>query len=200
MIWTFIQARTGSHRLPRKVLYPLGDGLLIDSVNRRASRLGPPVAWLIPHGDTELAKACIGRGWTYFEGDEHDVLSRFVDSARRVRADHIVRITADCPFLDVEAGRWTIQEHLDSPADLTRYVAEGRGVEVFTRAALEDSYRQLARFAGTSFYREHPDEWILRNPRMYLVNTLKFSVDTADELETARRRLNGNKTGVRHVR
>jgi spore coat polysaccharide biosynthesis protein SpsF (cytidylyltransferase family) len=141
-VWTVIQARLGSTRLPRKVLLPFGDGLLIDAVYERAAQLGPPVALAIPRDDAELARKCIGRGWVYTEGSECDVLSRYVEAARQLRADHVVRVTADCPFLDVEAGRWTIQEHLESGADFTQYVAEGRGVEVFTTEALEaaDSY------------------------------------------------------------
>ena len=61
VIWTVIQARLGSTRLPRKVLLPFGDGLLIDQVVKRAGELGPPVCLAIPRGDEELARKCIGR-------------------------------------------------------------------------------------------------------------------------------------------
>lgn len=192
MIWVFIQARTGSTRLPKKVLAPFGDGLLIDAVHFRASLIAP-VAWLIPKGDYMLSSALVGRGWVCLEGSEDDVLSRYVDAAQRLRADHVVRVTADCPFLDVEAARWTLQTHLDSGADFTHYVAEGRGVEVFTREALEDSDRLAPR--NVRFLREHPDEWILHNRRRYNIQTVKFSVDTEDELELARRRLGYTSNG-----
>lgn len=184
MIWTVVQARLGSSRLPRKILYPLGERQLIDHVVDRAAQLGPPVCLAIPEGDQELARVCIGRGWVYFEGPEDDVLTRYVECARQLRASHVVRVTADCPFLDVEAGRWTIQSHLESGADFTQYVAEGRGIEVFTRAALEDSGGR----ATTGFFREHIDEWVLSNPWRYTINTVKFSVDTEEDLDLARRR------------
>ncbi len=173
------------------MLLPFGDGLLIDQVVKRAGELGPPVCVAIPKGDTELARKCIGREWTYTEGPEDDVLARYVEAARQLRADHVVRVTADCPFLDVEAGRWTIREHVDSGADFTAYVAEGRGIEVFTREVLERIDvlvpRSTNRIVGS--YREHPDELILQDPKRFKTNWLKFSVDTEEELETARRRL-----------
>jgi spore coat polysaccharide biosynthesis protein SpsF len=133
-----------------------------------------------------LARKCIGREWVYVEGSEDDVLARYVDAARQLDADHVVRVTADCPFLDVEAGRWTIASHLESGADFTAYVAEGRGIEVFSRRALEhaDMYAP-----NIPLYREHPDEFILGHRRQFDTNFVKFSVDTEEELDIARGRI-----------
>lgn len=185
MIWTIIQARLGSERLPRKVLGDIGGHSMLEHVCARAVHLGAPFAVSVP--DPELAVYCANHRWICFLGSEHDVLDRYVQAARALEADHVVRVTADCPFLDVEAGKWTIQEHLDFGADLTAYEAEGRGVEVFTRAALERSAAE----AEGAFYREHPDEWILQHPNDFRTRYVKFSVDTQEELELARRRVSG---------
>jgi spore coat polysaccharide biosynthesis protein SpsF (cytidylyltransferase family) len=184
VIWTVIQARLGSRRFPRKVLAPFGDGLLIDAVHERAVQLGPSVAWAIPREDKDLARSLIGRGWLYTEGPEDDVLTRYLEAAQQLGADHVVRVTADCPFLDVEAGRWTIQEHLDSGADFTTFQAEGRAVEVFTRGLLE----RLDRLAHGERDREHVDEYVLAHPSRFNIRFVKFSVDTPAELERARER------------
>ncbi len=184
-IWTVIQARTGSRRLPGKVLEPFGDGLLIDAVFERAEQLGPPVAVCVPTRDYRLIQVCKKRLWTWLEGPENDVLGRYLWAARYLRADHIVRVTADCPFLDVEAGKWTIESHLASGADFTFYEAEGRGIEVFTRKALLES----AKATTDPLYREHPDLWILEHQYLFNVLAMKFSVDTQEELELARSRI-----------
>src|SRR6185503_5121011 len=146
--------RTGSTRLPSKVLKPLGYGLLVDSVYERAAALGPPVLWVIPKSDVYLQWVIRERGWTWWGGSEEDVLERFVLAAQDFYIDDVVRVTADCPFLDVEAGRWTIQTHIDSGADLTLYEAEGRGVEVFRREALERALRDAPR--SVKIFHEHP--------------------------------------------
>ena len=37
-----------------------------------------------------------------FTGEEKDVLKRFYDIAMKLKSDYIIRITADCPFVDPE--------------------------------------------------------------------------------------------------
>ena len=188
-----MQARLGSKRLPQKVLADIGGQRLIDRVVDRATQIGYPVCVATP--SWEFFWRCYARQFSELGVEEKDVLGRYVEAARQLRADHIIRVTADCPFLDVEAARWTVQHHLQTGADFTHYVAEGRGVEVFTREALEESYKLAPR--GVRFYHEHPDEWILHNPRRYHIETMKFSVDTAEDLELARRRaMATNKSNV----
>lgn len=181
-VWVVVQARTGSTRRPAKVLARLGDGTLLEAVHQRASLVGPPVCVAIPHGDTPIAHLCLDKGWLYVDGPEEDVLARFVLTARVLDADHIVRVTADCPFLDVEAARLTLNQHLRSGAELTTFhLAEGRGVQVFTRDALERANDHAGRRD-----RHSPDVWLLDHGR---VEYMKFSVDTEDELRLARRRM-----------
>lgn len=183
-VWSIVQARTGSTRLPGKVLKPFGPfPTMLDSVMNRVRQVGFPAVLAIPYRDNRLAKLCMDRGWLYVEGPEHDVLGRYLQAAQAVNADHIVRVTADCPFLDVEAARWTVNAHVETGADYTVYEAEGRGVEVFTRDALERSDRD----AATPYEREHVTVYM----RKLNMVTVKFSVDTLDDLEQARRRVNG---------
>lgn len=186
-IWTVVQARTGSTRLPGKVLKPLGSWLTVmDSVMHRCDQIGYPVCVAMPRRDNPLADLCIRRGWLYVEGSEKDVLGRYAETARVCDADHIIRVTSDCPFLDVEAARWTVDVHLETGADFTHHVAEGRGVEVFSRAALFRADKD----ACTGWEREHPDEHILARPDRFRIVTAKFSIDTLEDLELARRRAN----------
>jgi spore coat polysaccharide biosynthesis protein SpsF (cytidylyltransferase family) len=106
-----------------------------------------------------------------------------------------VRVTGDCPFLDVEAARWTLDQHLAGDADLTTYhLAEGRGVQVFKASALK-SADTLADDQPAK-WRHSPDVFILDHPGLFSVEYMKFSVDTPEELELARRRAeDGGKHG-----
>lgn len=186
-IITVIQARTGSSRRPGKVLAEFPGGpLLIDAVYGRARQIGPPVVFTIPDDDTKLEIACMQRSWDYATGPEENVLKRFVLAAKQFDADVVVRVTADCPFLDVEAARWTLDTHLAGDADLTHHISEGRGVQVFKASALR-SADSLAEYPPLK-WRESPDEFILDHPGLFEVETMKFSVDTPEELELARRR------------
>lgn len=206
-IITVIQARLASTRLPGKVLMDMGDGrTMIEWVVERAERIGYPVVVAVPDIADDL-RTFVWRYLFSHIGSEQDVLLRLVGAARMWGADHVIRVTADCPFLDVEAARWTVDHHLATGADFTHYIAEGRGVEVFTREALERSDRESAaspeeswalrnsgdftRFRSRQWYREHPDEWILNHPDRFHVETVKFSVDTPADLERARVRAKG---------
>lgn len=184
--WTVIQARLASTRLSGKALADIHGHTMLERCVHRARQIGHPICVAIPDNEPELAVYCLSHDWTYLEGPSDDVLDRYILAARTLNADHIIRITADCPFLDVEAARWTVSRHLETGADFTHYPAEGRGIEVFTRHALEESGRLAPR--DVTIYREHADEWILHNPRRYHIERLKFSVDTPEDLEQARAR------------
>lgn len=187
VIWVVIQARLGSARLPRKVLADIQGKTMLERVVQRAQQIGYPVCVAVC--DPELALYCAEHGWPYVEGSEEDVLGRYLEAARVLDADHVVRVTADCPFLDVEAAQWTVQHHLETGADLTTYhLAEGRGIEVFTRAALE----RAAEEAWSEFDRDSPDTYILNHSDRFRVEYMKFSVDTPRDLELARRRAMAN--------
>lgn len=187
MIWTIIQARTGSHRLPGKVLMHIGDKTLIQRVVESSEQIGYPVCVAIPVGDNRLALECLERGWSYVEGPEDDLLDRYVMAARAMHADHIIRVCADSPFIDPWAARQTVRHHLDTGADYTTFhLAEGRGVEVFTRHCLERSQVEAPR--DIVRYREHIDEWVLANQNKFRCEWVKFSVDTLEDLELARKR------------
>ena len=108
-----IQARTGSTRLPGKVLADVGGvpllHLLVERL--RTTRLGGPilVATTDLPADDAVAELALARGARVYRGHATDVLARFQDAARAEAADVIVRISADSPFLDgdtVDDARW----------------------------------------------------------------------------------------------
>lgn len=181
MIWTFVQARLGSTRLPRKVLKDLHGESILERVMRKADAIGFPVALLIPETDKELAGLALAKEWVYLEGPEDDVLRRFAMGVEAFKPDHVVRVTADCPFLDPWCAKWAVDDHLRSGADLTWDQAEGRGVQVFRAEALLEADEK----ATARWHREHPDEWLLARQRY---NVVTYSVDTEEDLVRARRR------------
>lgn len=181
-----------SSRLPRKVLEDIAGVSMLQRVWERAVEIGYPAMIAVPTQDAELIEP-----WceNWYLGPDEDVLLRYVKAARLCGADHVIRVTADCPLLDPEAARFTVLHHLETDADLTLYEAEGRSVQVFKREALERAGRQ-SNWSDDPTYREHPDEWILDGEyygtfgREKIVR-MKFSVDTQEDLDKVRRWLDG---------
>ena len=189
--WTvvFIQARIGSRRFPGKVLVPIGGIPMLQRVYDRACQIQgvDQVIVIAPHG--EVFPGFTGPVWSWPDCDEHDVLDRYARAAEQAQADLIVRVTADCPFLDTELASQLVQmiqtrPHMD-------YLGvfgdpDGRGCEAFTAPALA----QAASTATDPYDREHVTPWIRRGSRTGFVRApvwtgpTKMSVDTPEDWQS----------------
>lgn len=109
-----VAARTGSTRLPGKVLQPLGGQPMILFLLRRiaASRQADRVLLATTNlpGDDELAKTVEAAGFLVFRGAQNDVVQRYVEAAAMFGFDHVVRVTGDCPFVDAESLDYCIEQ------------------------------------------------------------------------------------------
>lgn len=99
-----LQARMNSSRLPGKVLLDIEGEAMLARVFQRSlqarSLTSVIVATTIDRSDDVLATYCEGRGFPVVRGSEFDVLDRYMQAARVVGAEIVVRITADCPLID----------------------------------------------------------------------------------------------------
>ena len=99
-----IQARTGSTRLPDKILLKIkGKSILeivIDRLKKSKKINQIILATTKKIGDKRLIKIAKKKNIDYFAGDEENVLKRFYTCSKKFNADIIVRITSDCPLVD----------------------------------------------------------------------------------------------------
>lgn len=202
MILAVLQARLTSTRLPGKVLLPLaGAPMILRQIERvkRARRIDDLlVATSVEPSDDPLAERLQAEGVEVRRGPLEDVLARFAGAVSGRPADHVVRLTGDCPLSDPEVIDATIAHHLAQAADYThnRYdpsgYPKGQDVEVISAAAL----RRTAAEDHSPEAREHVT-WAVRNaPDQYRVARLdppvdegqvRWTVDTPDDYEFVRR-------------
>lgn len=200
-----LQARMGSTRLPGKVLKPMLGKPMVQWVIerlqtcRRANVLVAATTTLAQ--DQPLAELAQALGVPVFRGSENDVLDRYYQCNQTFQFDHIVRATGDNPFVDPEECDRLIALHLAEASDYSCAFPEfgsglprGVGVEVFTRAALERSWRE----GHQANHREHVDEYIQENPALFRIAVLKspahkrapdvsLTVDTEADFQRAQR-------------
>ena len=104
MILAILQARLSSSRLPGKVLLPLaGAPMILRQVERvrRAARIDRlVVATSDQPSDDRLADTLAEAGVETYRGPLDDVLARFIGALDAWPADHVVRLTGDCPLVD----------------------------------------------------------------------------------------------------
>jgi spore coat polysaccharide biosynthesis protein SpsF len=198
-----IQARTGSTRLPGKILEDLaGEPMLARVVNRvgRARTLDAvAVATTVASTDDRVVRLCEARGWSVFRGSEEDVLDRYYHAALELKADVVVRITSDCPLIDPDIIDRIVGEFLALRPDvdyvsngLERTFPRGLGVEAMSFDALERAWREDSNPA----WREHVTQYIVRNPNAFRCanvandedrSYMRWTVDTIEDLTLVRR-------------
>jgi spore coat polysaccharide biosynthesis protein SpsF len=200
-----IQARTGSSRLPGKVLFELEGRAILEHVMKRcqAANVGEViVATTTSFEDLQILNICAKMNVPCFCGSESDVLDRFVRCASKHNADHVVRITADCSMIDPNIIRATVDYYfkLRAEQDAVQYCAsrmiptvypDGMDVEIFDFHALKSA----ARNATSQYDREHVTTWIKRNGKVIRVNLpsermydekIRLSIDTREDYELAK--------------
>jgi spore coat polysaccharide biosynthesis protein SpsF len=154
----------GSSRLPGKVLKQICGRPMLGLVVERASRSKLVsrivVATTTDLGDDPVEDFCRSSSITCFRGSEFDVLDRYYQAARENHADIVVRLTADCPFIDAALIDAAIEKLLDTEADFSanrlpppyqRTYPIGLDTEVATFKALETAWK----LAKKPFEREH---------------------------------------------
>ena len=165
-----------STRLPGKISMDIdGKSMLERVVNRlkRAKLIDDIViATTINREDDKTVELASKIEVAIYRGSEEDVLDRYYQAAKENGAEHIVRITADCPLIDPDIVDRVMEKHLSTEADYTaniikRTFSRGFDVEVFKFDALEivreKSDNQYDREHVTPYFRDHPELFKIEN-------------------------------------
>lgn len=177
-----VQARLGSTRLPGKVMRMLAGKTVIQRVIEACKRANVgPVYVAVPDipESHPLANEIIRCGAFYVGGPEGDVLGRYVIAAKAAQAEHIIRVTGDCPLIDYrtidDVARWKGNQfyygRTNSP--------DGSDCERFHWGVL-----LMANEMATPSEREHVTTWMRRRYDHQDVPsdpTTKFSIDTEED-------------------
>jgi spore coat polysaccharide biosynthesis protein SpsF len=187
MILAILQARLSSSRLPGKVLMPLaGAPMILRQIERvrRARRIDRlVVATSDQASDDRLAAVVAAADVEVYRGQLDDVLARFVGALEAFGpADHVVRLTADCPLADPAVIDATIDEVLSAAAHYGSNTPPHRtfpkGLDVECMAA--ETLRRAAARAASPEEHEHVTWGIYHHPELYRLAYLSQAADEGD--------------------
>lgn len=200
-----IQARMGSSRLPGQVLLDIGGRPMLQWVverTRQANCLDAVlVATTTDASDDPVAAFCEAQGYLYTRGSVHDVLDRYYQAALPHQPDAVVRITADCPFIDPGLIDALYMQFVTEEADFAanrlpppwgRTYPIGLDTEICTFRVLEIAWHE----ADQVYHREHVMPFFYENPQRFKIEVahysedfghLRWTVDTPEDLELARK-------------
>ena len=203
-VGVIVQARMGSTRLPGKVLKNLDDNETVLSLLIKRLKLSKQADIIvIATSDDEANKLIVELAKDldipYFLGSEHNVLERYYQAAKKYRIRIIVRITADCPFIDSFHLDDMILYFKNHNYDYIKNVDEksnvpvGFDTEIFTFDVLEEMFS----LAETSVEKEHVTYYMNSNPKdftakIYNLKNIKknddlwLTIDEKEDLEICR--------------
>lgn len=195
-----IQARCGSTRLPNKVLKDLcGKPALqrmIERVKRSKRADEVMVVTSIEKNNLPILKLCSELDVRVGIGSEDDVLDRFYQTAKLLRPQYVIRLTADCPCFDADLLDMAI-DGMDADADYramtSESFADGLDLEIMKFSALEKAWKE----ANHSFEREHVTQYIVRHPELFKLQDFespigffgnhRWTVDEPEDFEVVSR-------------
>jgi len=184
MIAGIIQARTSSLRLPNKILLKSNGKTILEHQLERISRSKLLekiiVATTTNPSDDEIVNICKQNKIDFFRGSEEDVLERYFQSASKINASVVVRLTSDNPLLDPNEIDKIIKFFLDHNFDyvsnyapLPRTCPDGMAIEIFSFSALKKSFSEAVKSSD----REHVTFYMWKNPEKFKTFRIDYPTD-----------------------
>jgi len=169
-----VQARTGSTRLPGKVMMPLAGKPLLQRMIERVRAAHTPfeltVATTTETADDAIRNLCRTLGVRCYSGHPTDLLERHYRAAVSARADEVVKIPSDCPLIDPAVIDRVLKFYAERRGTLDyagnlhpASYPDGNDVEVLPFGVLEEAAREATR----PFEREHTTPFVWERPARY---------------------------------
>lgn len=169
------QARTGSTRLPGKVLMEINQTPLLkihlDRLKKSKNIDKIIVATTNSAEDNVIEKLVTEWGYEVYRGSENDVLDRFYQAVKGIKPTWVVRVTSDCPLIDpllvdkvIEFTQANNKDYGSNVIDET--FPDGQDVEVFKFSALESAWKNAIKESE----REHVTPYMRNNSNQKGVN------------------------------
>ena len=168
-----IQARVTSSRYPNKVLKKIVKSKLtvVDMIYHRLKKCKnlSKILFVIPKNknNQKLSKHLKNKRYPFFSGSENNVLNRFYEATKNIKPDYIVRVTADCPFVDYRILNKLIKKIQTNKFDYLSNVnpptfADGLDLEAFKFDKLKEAVKK----AKSQFDKEHVTPFIKKNSNL----------------------------------
>jgi spore coat polysaccharide biosynthesis protein SpsF (cytidylyltransferase family) len=182
-----IQARTGSSRLPGKVLSKIQSKPMIWHVINRVKKVKNVKQIILATStnfvDRPLVKIAEQENILTFTGNPTDVLDRYYQASLKFNIDPIIRITGDCPLIDPKLITNMLDFFQHEKYDfisnnLNPTYPDGLDVSIFSFNVLEKTWKK----ANLQSEREHVVPYITKHKNIFKI----FSYENSKNLSNYR--------------
>jgi len=171
-IAAIIACRLKSTRLAKKALLKIGDISSIELCIKNTLKLNDVNHVVLATSDNaqdaELSNYTYNDSVVFHQGDEEDVIGRYIDIIDTLKIDVLIRITGDMPYVSQEITDYLLKSHFQNGADYTvaKEVAVGTGVEIINTSAL----REVKKHFPNAEYSEYMTWYFQNNPEYFKLN------------------------------
>jgi spore coat polysaccharide biosynthesis protein SpsF (cytidylyltransferase family)/sialic acid synthase SpsE len=171
-IAAIIACRLKSTRLKEKALLKIGDLTSVELCIKNACKFenvnNVILATSNLESDLPLKDYTYNESVIFHQGDPEDVIQRYLDITRKLKIDVVIRVTADCPFIDNEICEILLKSHFETGADYTaaRHAAVGTNIEIINVQALE----KVKSHFPSADYSEYMTWYFINNPEYFKIN------------------------------
>jgi len=202
-----IQARTGSTRLPNKMLLPFyKEKNLLETILDNLTQTFDPskivLATTKKLGDNEIETIAKKNKITCYRGSEDNVLSRFVEAAMQMGWTHIIRVCADNPFLLTSSLKTLAEKGQQSEADYLAFFFSDNTPTIKTHSGFfaewvsVEALKKVESQTQLPLYLEHVTNYIYSHPEDFtieklsieeeeLIRKIRLTIDTKEDFQLA---------------
>ncbi|MBE6335404.1 MAG: glycosyl transferase family 2 [Lentimicrobiaceae bacterium] len=170
-----IQARTGSTRLPQKMILPFYENegifsLILKRLTSSVKKDNIILATSTNENNDVLVEIAKSYGINYYRGSENDVLQRFIDAAKEFDAYKIIRVCADNPFLDIDFLNFLLDNFENTDYDYMSFMTSNYIPTIKTHygfwaeAVTLNALKNVKSMTDENLYHEHVTNFIYANP------------------------------------
>ncbi|MCD4772339.1 MAG: glycosyl transferase family 2 [Bacteroidales bacterium] len=199
-----IQARTGSTRLPQKMIMPFyKNQSILEIVLKKLTELKLPiiVATTANKSDNIIENISHKLGIRVHRGEVDNVLKRMIDAAKLIEVKSVVRVCADNPFLNIRFLTDLISFYISKSPDYASFSLEnnlpvikshqGFWAEIVKLSALE----KVLTLTSDKIYLEHVTNFIYSNHEIFNIkfikapdylynkNEIRLTIDTKEDFQ-----------------
>ncbi len=187
-----IQARTGSTRLPNKVVKPFyEENAILDIIIDKIEQVipdGVPIvlATTTFNQDKVVVEKALKKGIHSYTGQSDDVLQRFIDAAENYQINKIIRVCGDNPFLNQTALEQLIKAFTDGSADYLSYRINGKPSILthfgfWAEGVTLECLKTIRQHTADPLYHEHVTNYIYSHSDTFNIHYIDVNLKSFQE-------------------
>ncbi len=201
-----IQARSNSHRFPKKVFKKIGNTSILQRIITSMKKVKQIKSFVIAttknRSDLKIIQISKKNKINFYKGDEKNVASRYYEILKKTKCKYFLRVNGDSPFLDYKIVNKLISiKKKNSNYDIVtnvfrRTFPKGQSVEIIKTNTFLNNFKKIKTHSDlehvTSFFYKNFKKFKIYNHKNKInLSKINLSVDTKEDFNRVKKIFKG---------